>query len=215
MLARYYKLVLTMWLTAVFYLGLSCPVKNLPGWAFLLRSDVLCKDLDLVKEHLICEITSENEMKRLMCSGYDTCELVPDPCPDGSYRITCLPIEGLSGLYYRCGCHVAQVEDATLNGTWTDWQQIGGNLYERRLYADTEFTCIAETSTSELFCKAKMRYMIACKVSRYCHLALHSSRIAMKPNKHVIIININAFMQLNTELIFLNHGDQRVYLKSP
>ena len=132
--------------------SLPCQVQNRNKFASVLQTNVYCKDLSLNKEQLICDVDDEEGWKFMVNFGHHSCEL-PEGfglCTDGSYNITCLPLDGESGVYYRCGCHVVLEEGATSSGEWSEWLKGNGEIYQRTFYEGNVSTCITKVSQSRL-----------------------------------------------------------------
>ena len=147
MIILYITFILTLYLMPE---SMPCELQNLNKLAYFLQTNVYCRDLNLDEERLICKVDDKADWTSMTCSMMSSrqpCELPVgfDSCPDGSYNMTCLPIEGVSGVYYRCGCHVVIEEGATSTGEWTEWQEsTNGELYQRKFYEGDVYTCITE-----------------------------------------------------------------------
>ena len=130
---------------------IPCQVQNLNRLALFFRTNVHCRDLNLDKERFICEVEGHKDWTFMMCSGNQDCKLSDglDPCRDGSYNMTCLPLEGESEVYYRCGCHAVLEEGSPSTGEWTEWKVIRGEPKQRKFYEGHEFTCITEIAQSK------------------------------------------------------------------
>ena len=130
-----------------------CQPQNLNKLAAFLKTNVTCKTLNLDKERLICDVDDQEGWKYMVCSGHQTCELPEgfDTCSDGSSNMTCLPLEGGSGVYYRCGCHAVLDEGFPSAGEWSEWQMISDGLSQRKYYQDSVFTCITEIAQSKYY----------------------------------------------------------------
>ena len=152
-----FQVFLIIWLISE---STPCQLQNLNKLASFLQSNVSCRDLNFDKERLICKVdnpedwismmsfTMSSTTGSTMSSRHQSCELPKGfgACPDGSYNMTCLPLEGESGVYYRCGCHAVLEEGATSAGEWTEWNLGSGEGHQRKrkFYEGDVFTCITE-----------------------------------------------------------------------
>ena len=142
------KLFLLIWLC-----GKSCTachVENLSHLASMVKTNALCRHVNLAVDHVSCEVESEDDLTFLMCSARGDCEGHSRfrPCADASYNMTCVSLEGSVGLYYECGCH-AVIQGGASPGEWTGWQLSNDGVYRRQLYEAGVYMCALDISTSE------------------------------------------------------------------
>ena len=137
-----FQVFLIIWLISE---STPCQLQNLNKLASFLQSNVSCGDLNFDKKRLICKVDNPEDWismmsstmsfttRSTMSSRHQSCEL-PKGLGACSYNMTCLPLEGESGVYYRCGCHAVLEEGATSTGELTELNLGSGKGYKKKCF---------------------------------------------------------------------------------
>ena len=120
-----------------------------PTGAVLARNNYTrCKDVNLHRQRLVCEIHSQEDEMKIERFGLSGCYGSTLPCAEGDVK-TFMPLMTLNTLHYQCYCNSdEQNSNFNYDYYWSQWEKLNKHfrefMYTRTLIIDNGLDHVAE-----------------------------------------------------------------------
>ena len=120
-----------------------------PTGAILVRGNYTrCKDVDLHKESIACEIHDQEDEMKIEGFGLSGCYGSTLSCAEGDIK-TCMPLMTINNLHYQCFCHSIETDtNVEYDYYWSAWMILEKHFrvfrYKRQLMVDNGGTSLVD-----------------------------------------------------------------------